>query len=211
MDIERLKELKKQIRGSHDGINGDDLNLLYDLLPLVDEALASQSVTSEDRWKELREDFMHNLRGCDTVTVSLNGVGSTDYSTEDIHNMIASLTDNQVVAKSATSEEVVEAIEWVTEELNDSIRYQHNYKAGCLDTIITALQAYQPTTRKDRTVEEAAISKTETTSCEWCAWCKNDECYMFGKDFNCAAIPCEDCKYSIKFDNFCRHCGRKLK
>ena len=53
-----------------------------------------------------------------------------------------------------------------------------------------------------------AISKTETTSCEWC---KNDECYMSGQDFNCPAIPCEDCKYSIKFDNFCRHCGRKLK
>ncbi len=39
MDIEKLKELKEQIRGSHDGINGDDLNLLYELLPLVDEAI----------------------------------------------------------------------------------------------------------------------------------------------------------------------------
>ncbi len=33
MDIERLKELKQQIKGAHDGINGDDLNLLYNLLP----------------------------------------------------------------------------------------------------------------------------------------------------------------------------------
>lgn len=32
------------------------------------------------------------------------------------------------------------------------------------DLAIQALQAYQPTTRKDRIVEEVAISKTETTS-----------------------------------------------
>lgn len=48
MDIERLKELKQQIKGVHDGINGDDLNLLYDLLPLVDAAIARQSVKSEE-------------------------------------------------------------------------------------------------------------------------------------------------------------------
>ena len=86
---------------------------LSESLKTLKVTIARQSVKSEGNWKELREDFMHNLRGCDTVTVSLNGVGSTDYSTEDIHNMIASLTDNQVVAKSAISEEVAEAIEWV--------------------------------------------------------------------------------------------------
>jgi len=48
MDIERLKKLRRQIVGGHWGINGDDLKLLYNLLPLVDEAIARQSVTSED-------------------------------------------------------------------------------------------------------------------------------------------------------------------
>lgn len=43
MDIEKLKELKQQIKGVHYGINGTDLHLLYDLLPLVDEAIARQS------------------------------------------------------------------------------------------------------------------------------------------------------------------------
>ena len=59
---------------------------------------------------------------------------------EYIHDLI----DEAIARQSVKSEEVQEAIEWATEELNDSIRYQHNYKAGCLDTIITALQAYQP-------------------------------------------------------------------
>ena len=45
MDIERLKEVKQQIKGVHYGINGADLHLLYDLLPLVDEAIARQSET----------------------------------------------------------------------------------------------------------------------------------------------------------------------
>ena len=66
MDIERLKDLKQQIRGSHDGINGDDLNLLYDLLPLIDEAIARQSVTDEDVRKaihSIKEHIqLHRLR-----------------------------------------------------------------------------------------------------------------------------------------------------
>ena len=45
MNIEKLKELKQQIKGVHYGINGADLHLLYDLLPLVDEAIARQSKT----------------------------------------------------------------------------------------------------------------------------------------------------------------------
>ena len=48
MDIERLKELRRQIVGEHWGINGDDLKLLYNLLPLVNEAIARQSVKSEE-------------------------------------------------------------------------------------------------------------------------------------------------------------------
>ena len=55
--------------------------------------------------------------------------------------------------------------------------------------------ANQPTTRKDRIVDEVAISKTETTSCEWCEICKQ---YM-GKMI--------DSSYFV----FCPHCGRNLK
>ena len=39
---------------------------------------------------------------------------------------------------------MAEAIEWVEEELNDAIKYQLNDRACVMDTIITALQAYQP-------------------------------------------------------------------
>jgi len=54
---------------------------------------------------------------------------------------------------------------------------------------IAALQAYQPTTRKDRTVEEVAISKTETTSCETCS-----DDYVYQEDWR-----------------YCPNCGRRLE
>lgn len=53
MDIEKLKELKNQIEGVHVGINGDDFKLLYNLLPLVDEAISRQTVKSEDVQREI--------------------------------------------------------------------------------------------------------------------------------------------------------------
>ena len=148
MDIERLKEDIRNIEydleygeEQNQGRIAVNVNCLRSVIDFANEAIARQSIKSEDNWKELREDFMHNLRGCDTVTVSLNGVGSTDYSTEDIHNMIASLTDNQVVAKSATSEEVAEAIEYFADTLQfisgEPQEKDHNLA-------ITALQAYQP-------------------------------------------------------------------
>ena len=156
MDIERLKEDIGNVEydleygeEQNQGRIAVNVNCLRSVIDFANEAVARQSVKSEDNWKELREDFMHNLRGCDTVTVSLNGVGSTDYSTEDIHNMIASLTDNQVVAKSATSEEVAEAIEYLQplieylQPLTGHSVMSENFVKH-LKTVITALQEYQP-------------------------------------------------------------------
>ena len=150
MDIYDLKELQGEVSNmafialskiTDENARSNIVKTGNNIRELIDEAIARQSVTSEDNWKELREDFMHNLRGCDTVTVSLNGVGSTDYSTEDIHNKIASLTDNQVVAKSATSEDVKEAIDQVegtrrkAQKELDSLtetksRYDHQIEIG---------------------------------------------------------------------------------
>ena len=130
--ISKETELRKYPKG--------ELLELSESLQALKSAIARQSVKSEDNWKELREEFMHNLRGCDTVTVSLSGIGSTDYSTEDIHNMIAALTDNQPVAKLATSEEVAEAIEYFEDTLQ-FISGEPQEKDHRL--AITALQEYQ--------------------------------------------------------------------
>lgn len=38
--------------------------------------------------RDLYADFMRNLQGCDTVTVSLSGVGETKYTTKEIYEAI---------------------------------------------------------------------------------------------------------------------------
>ena len=198
MDIEILRDIAEQVQHNYEqgyaiGFNLDDhchYELAYGLKSMLDEATARQSVKSEDNWKELREDFMHNLRGCDTVTVSLNCVGSTDYSTEDIYNMIASLTDNQVVAKSATSEEVAEAIEQMEDAL--SPRYlesdgewtgYNEFSTSAIRTAITALKAYRP--------------KPDCESAEKCG----DKCCGYGKsEYDDEPIDvCKDCEKQASY------------
>ena len=156
MDIERLKELKEQIRGSRDGINGDDLNLLYDLLPLVDAAIARQS--AEDK-------------------------------------------------NVPTSEEVAGAIEDLT--TLSKMWKEIGQPTKEIDLAIAALQAYEPTTRKDRIVEEVAISKTETTSCKWCKSFDRFEFNPIDHDGNC--IPDEYCMVQSGLAAYCPNCGRKIK
>ena len=88
-----VKPNEQEVDSPHKNTLKCILDCFERLAQYEDAEIARQSVTSEDNWEELREEFMRNLRGCDTVTISLSGIGSTDYSTEDIHNMIASLTD----------------------------------------------------------------------------------------------------------------------
>ena len=79
------------------------------------------------------------------------------------------LIDTAIARQLVKSEEVAEAIELLMELQHDNYVFQNyteqdikNY--GLISIAITAMQAYQPTTRKNRTVEPVAISKTKTTS-----------------------------------------------
>ena len=153
MDIERLKDLKQQIRGSHDGINGDDLNLLYDLLPLVDEAIARQSVTSEEVQRVI--DW---LATGDFEIIA----GDEEYIANSSHHpntsrfrktaIIALQAYQPTTRKNRTVEEVAEAIEYVNDWRKESMTFDRavgilpptSEETKAYETILTALQAYQP-------------------------------------------------------------------
>ena len=131
------------------------------------------------------------------------------------------LSESLQVLKSATarqsvkSEDVAEAIEWHKDCLQyykdeDKVIRLHyggdlpswvNESIKASNISITALQAYEPTTRKDRIVEEVAISKTETTSCE-----------LLNHNMNYK--KCSSCNHLIHVyvnkPNYCPNCGRKL-
>lgn len=67
----------------------------------------------------------------------------------------------------------------------------------------------EPTTRKNRTVEEAAISKTETTSCEWCEKIGKYAGFAYATFFEQTA-PDEQYEISVEC-NYCPNCGKALK
>ena len=110
-------------------------------------------------------------------------------------NEIIVLIDEAIARQSATSEEVSEAIEWQVSlkdyhqnkwgktepewQQEPGAQSQHNEMMKAIDLAIAALQAYEPTTRKDRTVEEVAISKTEITS-EPCSECRLYQRFVLG-------------------------------
>ncbi|MDD5459967.1 MAG: hypothetical protein PHF37_11315 [Phycisphaerae bacterium] len=136
MDIERLKKLKQQVFDSFQ---------LYEV--------------------KMQNNFDESMK---TATPT----GEMDDDGKDL----TALIDEAIARQSVKSEEVAEAIEWIQDSLDHykmSIEMYSECEIGDnwhkavknAETAITALQAYQPTTRKNRTVEEAAISKTETTTC----------------------------------------------
>ena len=62
--------------------------------------------------------------------------------------------------------------------------------------------------KKNRTVEEAAISKTETTGCEWCEKTGKYAGFAYATFFEQTA-PDEEYEISVEC-NYCPNCGRKL-
>ena len=121
---------------------------------------------------------------------------------------ILELIDEAIARQSATSEEVAEAIEKIemlSKAIENDMHWRSDKLMKSLKTAITAMQAYQPTTRKDRTVEEVAISKPETTSCEWCEG--NVSKYF---DTNWYDFTAKNTGVRPKA-NYCPNCGRKLK
>lgn len=108
-----------------------------------------------------------------------------------------------------TSEDVAEAIGLLSGKSYGT----HNLSCDCvfckaIDLAITALQAYEPTTRKDRIVEEVAISKTETTSCKWCD--NADEMEVAVKTVFSSGKSVGIKRFSSSKSTFCPNCGRRL-
>ena len=102
-----------------------------------------------------------------------------------------------------TKEECIE----ILVDIKDVSRLTPLGKQAC-DLAITALQAYEPTTRKDRTVEEVAISKTETTSCKWCD--NADEMGVNVKTVSDSGKWVGMKRFSSSKSTFCPNCGRPL-
>ncbi len=144
-------------------------------------------------------------------------------------NDLQKLIDEAIARQSVKSEEAVrDAIEWLT-----NTGHSNQYMSGewtapmrnhitrkIQETILAALQAYQPTTRKDRTVEEVAISKTETTSCEYCdgkekpLHClrgEHGESVCVGVSKSCGYMSVQkDGDNTLYAIERCPNCGRKL-
>lgn len=73
--LERLKELKQQIEGVHWEINGQIAsNLIYDLLPLVDEAIARKWVSVKDRLPDDGIPVLVTYVGCNDGKPHSDGV-----------------------------------------------------------------------------------------------------------------------------------------
>ena len=158
MGIERLKEVVNMERVTSYDKYGISFEAEYseDILELIDEAIARQSVKSED------------------------------------------------------VQEAIEKIEMLSKAIVNNMYWYSDKLMKSLETAISALQAYQPTTRKNRTVEPVAISKTETTSksCWYCYGIQDHKVVSvktvvdkFGRE-----LPAYDTPY-----NYCPNCGRKLK
>ena len=132
-------------------------------------------------------------------------------------NALQDLINAEIARQSVTDEAVQMAIEWQEAEkasaqndweragaewrMEPGANAHHDERMASFDLAIQALQAYQPTTRKDRIVEEVAISKTETTSCEWC-------------DGGIDTASLMDADMMMRFVrpvNYCPNCGRKLE
>ena len=131
------------------------------------------------------------------------------YMSTATENDVIAIIDEAIARQSVKSEDVQEAIGLLSGKSYGT----HNLSCDCvfckaIDLAITALQAYQPTTRKNRTVEEAAISKTETTGCEWCEKTGKYAGFAYATFFEQTA-PDEEYECSVEC-NYCPNCGRKL-
>ena len=137
---------------------------------------------------------------------------SEDSDLWDYKEELIALIDAEIARQSATSEEVAEAIEQLKYAREQDREFDDGTFVDSLDLAITALQAYQPTTRKNRIVEEMAISKTETTSARAlsCWYCTEIEKHgvvavktvldKAGRNLDAYETPY----------NYCSNCGRKL-
>ena len=126
----------------------------------------------------------------------------------DCFERLAQYEEEDIARQSTTREEVQRAIEQLKYAREQDREFDDGTFVDSLDLAITALQAYQPTTRKNRTVEEVAISKTETTSCEWCESFDRFEFNPIDHDGNC--IPDEYCMVQSGLAAYCPNCGRDL-
>ena len=121
----------------------------------------------------------------------------------DCFERLAQYEEEAIARQSVKSEEIQEAINWIT-KTGHSNQYmsgewtapmKNHITQKIQETILTALQQYQP----------VAITKTETTSCEWCeiASACEYEVTFFRDDDRWATQRSLMPKY-------CPYCGQKI-
>ena len=116
---------------------------------------------------------------------------------KDLLQLIDEAITNQVVAKSATSEEVAEAIEQIEsliKAIENDMYWQADKLMESLDLAIIALKSYQPN-----------VSKMETTGVSSDGFSYD----VKAKQYHC--LGCLDYFYMPSVCNYCPSCGRRLE
>ena len=135
------------------------------------------------------------------------------YMSTVIEDDVIALIDDAIARQSVKSEEVAEAIKRFEKRNHKLKEVQDNGDAGCVD--IETWEKYQGfikdndiaiTVLKDY---QSTVSKTETTSCEWCKSFDRFEFNPIDHDGNC--IPDEYCMVQSGLAAYCPNCGRKLQ
>lgn len=195
MDIERLNELRKRLEYNSE-LEDEEIENLWEL---IDEAIARQSVKSEDVAEAME---ILRLNSEFEKVIGENGDIENQTYLNALDLAITALQAYEpTTRKDRTVEDVAEAIEWVT-----NTRHGNQYMSGdwtapmynhinrtIQDTIIAALQAYQPKNP--------------------CVICENgdDEFVCFEDDGERIKNEAEARAIIARGEQYCRFCGRKLK
>lgn len=126
------------------------------------------------------------------------------YKNVESHKTVVTIIDEAIARQSVKSEEVAEAISWLTSTGHSNQYMSGNWTApmknhinrAIQETILAALQEYQP-------------AKTETTSCEWCEKIGKYAGFAYATFFEQTA-PDEQYEISVEC-NYCPNCGKALK
>ena len=202
MDIERLKELREEVFEDYKAYMvknlKDEDGKVYpstvpldecspigkDLLKLIDEAIARQSVKSE----EVAE-AIDILIDWDNENFEDRSVGI--YIDSDMKFAVPLAVTALQAYRKPTDESVRDAIgyiESVKGYLNDVAEHKDPQTYASLDLAITALKAYQP-------------AKTETASCEWCE----------GGIDTASLMDADMMMRFVRPVNYCPNCGKAIK
>lgn len=202
--LDRIEDFCKQVQSEwHKYLALQSTDIIMRQIIGMTKGAYNETNTMEGKGMTKRVDKIDSLKQFVSYLRKKEDSFSPDFDKLD------ALIDAEIARQSVTDEAVQRAIEWAEQERKNSFRYMDFGDADSASLSITALQSYQPTTRKNRTVEEAAISKTETTS-NSCWYCKGIELHNIKSvktvtDESDRELGAYDTPY-----NYCPNCGRKL-